>query len=151
MPPPLPVPPPKPLPPPVVTPPAPPPPVVVAPPVVEDKKVSHARTALDYRKDAASHLYALNQHRIYAGKMPPQLKAVGVLQLDINNQGQITSLHWTRAPSHVPAVMAEIERTVRQAAPFPAPVRMGKVSYTEVWLWDTSGRFQLDTLTEGQL
>ena len=26
----------------------------------------------------------------------------------------------------------------------------GKVSYTDTWLWDKSGRFQLDTLTEGQ-
>jgi len=25
------------------------------------------------------------------------------------------------------------------------------VVYTDVWLWDKSGRFQLDTLTEGQL
>jgi len=28
---------------------------------------------------------------------------------------------------------------------------MGKVTYTETWLWDKSGHFQLDTLTEGQL
>jgi hypothetical protein len=27
----------------------------------------------------------------------------------------------------------------------------GKVTYTDTWLWDKSGRFQLDTLTEGQL
>ena len=44
----------------------------------------------------------------------------------------------------------EIERTVRAAAPFPAPVRMGSVSYTDTWLWHESGQFQLDTLTEGQ-
>jgi protein TonB len=25
------------------------------------------------------------------------------------------------------------------------------VTYTDTWLWDKSGRFQLDTLTEGQL
>jgi len=24
------------------------------------------------------------------------------------------------------------------------------VTYTETWLWDKSGRFQLDTLTQGQ-
>ena len=42
------------------------------------------------------------------------------------------------------------ERTVRAAAPFPAPTRMGKVTYTDTWLWDKSGHFQLDTLTEGQ-
>ena len=46
--------------------------------------------------------------------------------------------------------LAEIERTVRAAAPFPAPARMGRVTYTDTWLWDRSGRFQLDTLTEGQ-
>jgi periplasmic protein TonB len=25
------------------------------------------------------------------------------------------------------------------------------VTYTDIWLWDKSGKFQLDTLTEGQL
>lgn len=32
----------------------------------------------------------------------------------------------------------------------PAPIRMGKMTYTDTWLWDKSGNFQLDTLTEGQ-
>jgi hypothetical protein len=39
---------------------------------------------------------------------------------------------------------------VRAAAPFPVPAKMGTVVYTDTWLWDKSGRFQLDTLTEGQ-
>ena len=46
--------------------------------------------------------------------------------------------------------MTDIERTVRQASPFPAPTRLGKVVYTDTWLWHKSGKFQLDTLTEGQ-
>ena len=46
--------------------------------------------------------------------------------------------------------MAEIERTARAAAPYPVPERLGKVTYTDTWLWDKSGHFQLDTLTEGQ-
>jgi 5-hydroxyisourate hydrolase-like protein (transthyretin family) len=50
-----------------------------------------------------------------------------------------------------PEVMAEIERSVRLAAPYPAPVLLGGVTYTDTWLWHKSGRFQLDTLTEGQL
>ena len=54
------------------------------------------------------------------------------------------------APKHAPEVIAEIERTVRAAGPFPVPARMGKVTYTDTWLWDKSGHFQLDTLTEGQ-
>lgn len=141
-------PPPKPADPPVtVLPPPPPPP----PPVVVDKKVSQASTPRDYRKDAAGHLYALNKARLYPGKMPPLLHAVGVLQVEIDSRGNVTGISWMRAPRHAPDVMAEIERSVRQAAPFPAPVRMGKVTYTDTWLWHSSGRFQLDTLTEGQI
>jgi periplasmic protein TonB len=29
-------------------------------------------------------------------------------------------------------------------------VQLGSVTYTDTWLWDRSGNFQLDTLTEGQ-
>ena len=82
--------------------------------------------------------------------MPPLLYAVGVLQVDIDRKGHVTDIRWMRAPSHAPEVMADIERSVRAAAPYPAPVRMGRVTYTDVWLWDKSGHFQLDTLTEGQ-
>lgn len=113
--------------------------------------ISNARTPRDYRHDAASHLYAQNRHRIFGGKLPPMLYAIGVLQVDINARGAVTGLHWMRAPSHAPEVVAEIERTVRQAAPYPVPQRMGRVTYTDTWLWDKSGQFQLDTLTEGQL
>ena len=121
-----------------------------APPVV-DNKISQAKTAREYRKDAAGHLYALNQARLYPGKLPPLLHAVGVLQVQIDQRGNVTGLSWMRAPKHAPEVMAEIERSVRKAAPFPLPVRLGKVTYTDTWLWHSSGRFQLDTLTEGQL
>jgi len=112
---------------------------------------SEARTPRDYRKDAASHLYGLNAERIFKGKLPPQLYAIGVLEVDIDRKGRVTRVGWLRAPRHAPEVVAEIERTVRAAAPFPVPTRMGKVTYTDTWLWDKSGRFQLDTLTEGQL
>jgi hypothetical protein len=112
--------------------------------------ISYARTPLEYRKDGASHLYGHNGHRIFKGKLPPLLHAVGVLQVEVDNRGNVRNLNWMRAPSHVPDVMREIERTVHSAAPFPAPVSLGGVVYTDVWLWDRSGHFQLDTLTEGQ-
>ena len=145
-------------PPPVVTRPAPPPPVAVAPPVAPPVKplpplgkVSNAQTPRDYRRDAASHLYEKNVGRIYKGMMPPLLYAVGVLQVDVDGRGNVTDIRWMRAPTQAPEVMADIERSVRSAAPFPAPVKMGRVTYTDTWLWHKSGRFQLDTLTEGQM
>lgn len=112
--------------------------------------VSSAGTPRDYRADAATHLYQQNQERIYPGRLPPMLYAIGVLDVDLDSSGQVRAMHWRRAPSHAPEVVAEIERTVRQAAPFPAPRRLGRVTYTDTWLWDKSGRFQLDTLSEGQ-
>jgi hypothetical protein len=114
-------------------------------------QISNASTPLAYRKDAARHLYGHNAHRIYLGKMPPLLYAIGVLQVEVDYKGRVTGTHWMRAPSQAPEVVAEIERTVRLAAPFPVPARMGKVTYTDTWLWHSSGHFQLDTLTEGQL
>jgi hypothetical protein len=112
--------------------------------------VSRATTPRDYRRDAASHLYAKNAQRIYHGKLPALLYAIGVLQVDLDGKGRVMNLNWMRAPKHAPEVIKEIERTVREAAPYPTPARMGRVTYTDTWLWHKSGLFQLDTLTEGQ-
>jgi hypothetical protein len=112
---------------------------------------SNATTARDYRKDAARYIYQLNKTRIYEGKLPPMLYAVGTLQVDLDAGGRVLSMHWMRAPKHAPEVIAEIEKTVLEAQPFPAPARLGKVTWTDTWLWDEDGHFQLDTLSEGQL
>lgn len=113
--------------------------------------VSGATSPRGYRSDAAKHIYSKNAGRIFHGKLPPLLYAIGVLEVEVDAKGRVTATHWLRPPKHAPEVTAEIERTVRLAAPFPAPVRMGRVTYTDTWLWDKSGKFQLDTLTEGQL
>ena len=141
------------------TPPPPPPPAPlkvpepVAKPVEPPKPqlpTSNARTPHEYRVDAAKHLYKLNGERIFKGRLPPMLYAVGVLDVEVDKQGQVTKTYWVRAPGHAPEVMKEIEKTVRQAAPYPVPAHLNKVVYSDVWLWHKSGRFQLDTLTEGQ-
>lgn len=121
------------------------------PAIPADPKVSAATNPRDYRRDGAAHVYALNAHRIFKGQLPPNLYAIGVLQVDLDRLGRVSALRWMRAPSHAPEVVAEIERTVKAASPFPAPARLGRVTYTDTWLWDKSGQFQLDTLTEGQL
>ena len=108
-----------------------------------------APASREYRRAVASHLYTRNSDRIYRGVMQPNLYAIGVLQVDIDRRGEVGRMNWLRAPSHAPEVVVEIERIVRAAAPYPTPPRT--VTYTDTWLWDKSGRFQLDTLTEGQL
>lgn len=127
-------------------------PVIAQPPQVQPGMgpVSSADTQGDYRLDAAYHLYNKNSGRIFQGVMPHFLYAIGVLELQVDSRGNLLALNWMRAPEHAPEVIAEIERTVRKAAPFPAPVRIGAASYIETWLWDASGNFQLHTLSEGQ-
>jgi protein TonB len=112
---------------------------------------SNAATPREYKQDAARHIYARNGNRIYAGKLPPLLYAIGTLSVSLDANGRVTGMNWMRAPKHAPEVIAEIERTVLSAAPYPAASRIGKLTWTETWLWDKSGHFQLDTLTEGQL
>ena len=138
----------QPRPPRVVTPVLPKPPPARAP--EPSGPVSAATSPRAYRVDAASHLYARNAERIFKGQLPPLLYAIGVLEVEIDAVGRVADLRWMRAPKHAPEVVAEIERAVHAAAPYPAPVRMGRVTYTDTWLWHKSGRFQLDTLTEGQ-
>ncbi len=142
-----------------VAPPPPTPPVSTAPVVAPTPlpppeppllRVSRAANILDYRKDAAEHLYSLHRDGIFTGRMPPLLYAVGVLQTDIDKRGYVTGVRWMRAPSHAPEVMAEIERMAHAAAPYPAPMKLGNITYTETWLWHKSGRWQLHTLSEGQ-
>lgn len=142
-----------PAPPPAALPPAAPPAgpaAAPAPTPITTMRTSAATTPRAYREDAATHLYGLNRDRIWKGRLPPLLYAIGVLQVEIDGQGRVQKLSWMRAPKHAPEVIAEIERTVKAASPYPAPVRMGKVVYTDTWLWHQTGRFQLDTLTEGQ-
>jgi len=114
-------------------------------------RASNAASARDYRRDAARHVYDSNRERIYGGKLPALLYAIGTLQVNLDANGKVVSMHWMRAPKHAPEVIAEIERTVLEASPFPAAARLGRVTWTDTWLWDKGGHFQLDTLTEGQL
>lgn len=127
------------------------PPVASRPAAPTLPAVSGATSPRAYRRDAATHIYGKNAERVFQGPLPPLLYAIGVLEVEVDGQGRVTGTHWLRPPKHAPEVIAEIERTVHQAAPFPTPVRLGRVTYTDTWLWDKSGRFQLDTLTEGQL
>ena len=130
-------------------------PMLPAPPThaAAQRPPPHASAAVSaraYRVDGARYLYRRYADQVFQGPLPPLLQAVGVLRARIGRSGEVLNLEWMRAPTHAPEVMQAIERMVREAQPFPAPWQLGGVVYTETWLWHASGRFQLDTLTEGQ-
>jgi len=55
-----------------------------------------------------------------------------------------------REPAAAKEVTPWVLEMIRRASPFPKPTKMGHVKYLDIWLVDKSGKFQLDTLTEGQ-
>jgi hypothetical protein len=114
-------------------------------------KLSLATTPKMYRVDGAHHLYDTYPERIYKGKLPPLMHAVVVTEIDLDAAGNVRDIQMLRVPSHAPEVVVKIREMIRAASPLPAPARMGGTHYTDIWLVDKSGRFQLDTLTEGQL
>ena len=112
--------------------------------------VSNAVTAKAYRMDAARHIYASYPTKIYKGKLPPLVHAIVVTEVDVDNTGKLRNINMIRVPTHAPDVTAAV-RSMIERTQLPAPVHMADgARFTEVWLVDKSGRFQLDALTEGQ-
>jgi periplasmic protein TonB len=116
-----------------------------------NRNVSQATNEKAYRHDGARAIYAAYPDSIYKGKLPPLLYAIAVVETELDANGNVRDVRMVRAPSHAPEVTAKIRELIRKASPLPAPARMGATKYTDVWLVDKSGKFQLDTLTEGQL
>ncbi len=102
-----------------------------------------------YKQDAARHLYASYPMRVFKGRLPPLLYGVMIVETEIDAQGQILDVRVRRPPA-APEVGPWVLQMIRKAGPFPPPAKMGKATYTEIWLVHKGGNFQLDTLTEGQ-
>ena len=112
--------------------------------------VSVAETPKAYKVDAAKHVYKTYPDKIYKGKLPPLVHAIVVLEVAVDAHGNVQDISTIRVPTHAPDVTVAVKNMIQHASPMPAPSRMGGTKFTEVWLVDKSGRFQLDTLTEGQ-
>ena len=104
-----------------------------------------------YRKVGAGAIYKKYPKRLYPGKIPPLVYAVVVVETHVNADGSVKKVTFSRTPSHAPEVPPMIAELIMDASPLPAPpANVGAHTYVDTWLWDRSGRFQLDTLTKGQ-
>ena len=111
---------------------------------------SQALTEKAYRKDAGRHFYSAYPSQVMYGVLPPLLYAVMVTDTDVDANGAVLRVRVRRAPAGAKEVTPWVVGLIRRAAPLPPPVHLGKLTYTEIWLVDKSGRFQVDALTEGQ-
>jgi len=116
------------------------------------QRISVAADPKAYRVDAARHIYAAYAPRIYKGRLPPLIHGVVVVETTVDSAGYPRQIQLVRGPSHAPDVSAAVIEMIKRAGPLPAPSRFGAsgVRFTEIWLVHKDGRFQLDSLTEGQ-
>jgi protein TonB len=124
---------------------------VVPDPVAQAvERMSMADSDRGYRPDGARHLYASYPGHIHKGKLPPLMYAVANTETEIDEAGRVVNAVMVREPAAAKEVTPWVLEMIRRASPFPKPARMGHVKYLDIWLVDKSGKFQLDTLTEGQ-
>jgi periplasmic protein TonB len=122
---------------------------MVPAPLFGTPQASAAESDAAYRADAARHLYAAYPLRVFKGRMPPLLYGVAIVETEIDAAGNILDVRVRRPPA-APEVGPWVVAMIRKAGPFPPPVKLGQVVYTDIWLVHKGGNFQLDTLTEGQ-
>lgn len=114
------------------------------------QKVSMAADPRAYKVDAARHFYDEYRSRIFRGRLPPLIHAVVVVETTVDENGRASRVDLVRGPSHAPDVSAAVIQAIRRAQ-LPKPGRLaGNFKFTEIWLVTKDGRFQLDSLTEGQ-
>jgi periplasmic protein TonB len=112
--------------------------------------VSEARSDQEYRRDAARRVYEAFPGHIHKGKLPPLMYAIALTETDVDAEGRVVDVRLTREPAAAKEVGPWVVALLRQIARFPAPLHMARATYKEIWLVDKSGKFQVDTLTEGQ-
>lgn len=115
------------------------------------QKVSMAGSSQSYRTDAAQHVYGTYANQIYKGMLPPLVHAIVVVETEVDKGGNVRDVRVVRSPSHAPDVTKRVVAMIHKASPFPEPRQLGATRFMEVWMVDRGGKFQLHTLTEGQL
>ena len=111
---------------------------------------SDARSEKEYRRDAARRIYEAFPGDIHKGPLPPLMYAIAITETDVDADGRVVNVRLTREPAAAKEVGPWVVALLRQVAQFPAPRHLARATYMEIWLVDKSGKFQVDTLTEGQ-
>jgi hypothetical protein len=112
---------------------------------------SEARSHQAYRVDAARHVYAVYPRQVLKGKVPALVHAIVVTETEVDARGRVVGVRIVRQPASAREVTPWVVSLIRAASPLPAPARIGRTRFVEVWLVDKSGQFQVHSLTEGQL
>ncbi len=89
----------------------------------------------EYKQALARHIFSTNTGRVVAGELQPLLRAVVVLQFQVDGNGSVRNVRTLRSPE-----------SGALPAPGPTVAQGGLVELTETWLFNDDGKFHLRTL-----
>ena len=138
---------------------SPPPAAAPAPPPPGAKPAGEAKRALptpksgrnwaEVRQQAAERLIAANPDITYLGRVPDQLLAIPVLEIELNGDGSVRKIVFLRHPQEAKDTSKLAEAAVHRAAPFGDVSRLPKPwRFTETFLFNHERKFKPRTLDQ---
>jgi len=130
---------------------APAPPVTAVAPPTDPRRALAApksgRNWVEVRQQAAERLVAANPDITYLGRVPDQLLAIPVLEVELNGDGSVRRIEILREPREAKDTIKIAVDAVRRAAPFGDVSRLPKPwKFTETFLFDDARKFKPRTL-----
>lgn len=102
-----------------------------------------ARTAAEYKLQAARRLVAANPGITYMGAVPEPLLAIPVLEVELHADGSIAKINVLRQPSQAKDTTQLAIDALKRAAPFGDVSRLPKPwRYTEAFLFNDDRKFK---------
>ena len=101
----------------------------------------------EVRQQAAERLIAANPDITYLGRVPDQLLAIPVLEIELNGDGSVRRIEILREPREAKDTLKIAVDAVRRAAPFGDVSRLPRPwKFTETFLFDDARKFKPRTL-----
>ena len=105
------------------------------------------RNWAEVRQQAAERLVAANPDITYLGRVPDQLLAIPVLEVELNGDGSVRRIEILREPREAKDTIKIAVDAVRRAAPFGDVSRLPRPwKFTETFLFDDARKFKPRTL-----
>ncbi len=101
----------------------------------------------EVRRQAAERMVAANPDITYTGRVPDQLLAIPVVEVELNGDGSVRRIEVLREPRENKDTMKIAVDAIRRAAPFGDVSRLPKPwKFVETFLFDDSRKFKPRTL-----
>ncbi len=114
--------------------------VALPPPVTK-------RSWTEVRKQAAERLVAANPDITYMGRVPDQLLAIPVLEVELNRDGSVRRIEILREPREAKDTLKIAVTAVERAAPFGDVSHLPRPwKFVETFLFDEARKFKPRTL-----